>query len=374
MAKVACWPSCWLRSKALNVESASVPPDAGVRAAVAPVQGAAMFSRPLSPLHAAAPVLDQAATGLGWLDDAGRLAWANAALLGLLARSRLPAEGMGLEGVPEDAERLLEALRRLGPEQTVARLPDVRLRAGAPAGVVQLSWLETGGTLLEAWPSEAPATVSVAASLRSLAHELKNPLGGLRGAAQLLSRRVLDADLRAYAQVIVDEVDRLAALTGRLLAASARAPMGAVNVNGVLERLRLLLAADGAQVDRDYDPSLPECLGDSDRLLQMFLNLGRNAIEAGASRVLLRTRHDHAAPLPAGRRQALRVDIVDDGVGVPDTLRSILFLPLVSGRDGGTGLGLAMAHEIVAEHGGRITFESRPGETVFSTWLPVAAA
>ena len=104
----------------------------------------------------------------------------------------------------------------------------------------------------------------------------------------------------------------------------------------------------------------------------MFLNLGRNAVEAGATRVLLRTRHDHAAVLPRGRAPALRVDIVDDGGGVPESLRSVLFLPLVSGREGGTGLGLATAHEIASEHGGRLAFESRPGHTVFSSWLPVA--
>lgn len=325
-----------------------------------------------APVIAAAPLLDQAATAAGWLDEVGCLAWANTALLERLARTRLPPQGLLLEGFIEDAGRVLAAMRRLSADMPVARLPDVRMRLGEPVIAVQLTRLDCGGSLLETWPGELPTTVSVAASLRSLAHELKNPLGGLRGAAQLLSRRVFDADLRAYAQVIVDEVDRLSALTGRLLAPSARAPMGPVNLNGVLERLRLLLASDGVDVGRDYDPSLPECQGDGDRLLQMFLNLGRNAIEAGATRVMLRTRHASAAQLPGGRAQALRVDIVDDGRGVPDELRTTLFLPLVSGRDGGTGLGLATAHEIVAEHGGRIAFESRPGHTVFSTWLPLA--
>ncbi|MFC0355690.1 two-component system sensor histidine kinase NtrB [Pseudofulvimonas gallinarii] len=328
---------------------------------------------PPSAVGTAAPLLNQMTTALGWLDGM-RLAWANMALLAMLGRSRLPASGLALDVLLDDAPRLADALARLSGEPSTARLPDLRLRAGGPATVVQLTRLDEGGVLLEAWPGEAPSAVPVSASLRSLAHELKNPLGGLRGAAQLISRRVLDADLRTYAQVIVDEVDRLAALTGRLLAAESRKPMAAVNVNGVLERLRLLLAADGVQVERDYDPSLPECLGDSDRLLQMFLNLGRNAVEAGASRVRLRTRHEHAAALPAGRAPALRVDLIDDGRGVPESLRSVLFLPLVSGREGGTGLGLAMAHEIASEHGGRIAFESRPGHTVFSTWLPVAPA
>jgi len=319
----------------------------------------------------AATLLDQSVTAIGWLDARHHLAWANAALLAGLGRSRLPAQPLPLEAWVEDAGRMREALARLRPEQPLGRLPDVRLRPGGPALDVHLTRLDEGGALLEAWASEPPLPVPVSASLRSLAHELKNPLGGLRGAAQLLSRRVLDPDLRTYAQVIVDEVDRLAALTGRLLAPSARAPFAEVNINGVLERVRLLLEADGARVERDYDPSLPECRGDRDRLLQMFLNLGRNAVEAGATRIILRTRHDRAAPLPEGRGPALRVDVVDDGRGVPEALRSVLFLPLVSGRDGGTGLGLAMAQEIAGEHGGRISFESRPGHTVFTTWLPL---
>jgi two-component system nitrogen regulation sensor histidine kinase GlnL len=325
-----------------------------------------------SALTAAAPLLGQAATAIGWLDGDGRLRWANAALLALLERPGLPTDGLAAERLVDDPARLQAARRRALDGGAIVRLPGLRLGPGESAASVQLGVLGDG-LLLEAQPSQLPAAVSVAASLRSLAHELKNPLGGLRGAAQLLSRRVLDPDLRAYAEIIVAEVDRLGALTDRLLAPAARAPAAAVNLHAVLERVRLLLAADGAAVERDYDPSLPECLGDRDRLVQVVLNLARNAVEADASRIVLRSRFERAALLADGRGPGLRIDVVDDGAGVPEALRGTLFLPLVSGRDGGTGLGLATAHEIVLEHGGRIGFDSRPGQTVFSIWLPVPA-
>jgi two-component system nitrogen regulation sensor histidine kinase GlnL len=167
-------------------------------------------------------------------------------------------------------------------------------------------------------------------------------------------------------------VDRLSALTDRFLLPAGQSRTTAFNLHTVLERVRLLLVAEGVNVERDYDPSLPECAGDVDRLVQGVLNLARNAVESGSSRVLLRTRFERAAELATLRADALRLDVVDDGKGIPDRLRSTLFLPLVSGRDGGTGLGLATAHEIIVEHGGRIAFESRPGHTVFTVWLPLA--
>ena len=327
-----------------------------------------------SGIVAATAVLEHMATALGWLDDEGRLRWGNPALFALLGRHRLPPDGLPFDEYAEDADQLLAALRRTMTAAEAVHLPIVRLRTTDRRLGLRLVALEhIGGVLMELHATETPTTVPVAASLRSLAHEFKNPLGGLRGAAQLLSRRVLDADLRTYADIIVAEVDRLSVLAGRLLAPAGRAPVAAINIHAVLERVRLLLAADGANVERDYDPSLPDCVGDGDRLVQMFLNLGRNAVEAGATRIVLRTRYERDAALGEGRRAALRVEIIDDGAGVPDAVRSTLFLPLVSGRDGGTGLGLATANEIVAEHGGRIGFESRSGRTAFSIWLPVTA-
>lgn len=322
---------------------------------------------------AAADLFDRIETALGWLDTDGRLRWGNRALLILLGRHRLPGDGLPFDEYAEDADQLHVAFRRTASGAEAVHLPIVRLRSTDRRSSLRLVVIDgMDGILMELHAAEAPTAVPVAASLRSLAHEFKNPLGGLRGAAQLLSRRVLDADLRTYADIIVAEVDRLSALAGRLLAPAARAPAAAINIHAVLERVRLLLAADGARVERDYDPSLPDCIGDGDRLVQMFLNLARNAVEAGAARVVLRTRYERDAALGEGRGTALRADVIDDGAGVPDGVRSTLFLPLVSGRDGGTGLGLATANEIVAEHGGRIGFESRPGRTTFSVWLPVA--
>lgn len=319
-------------------------------------------------------MLDRADVALGWLNDDGCLRWANAALLSAIGRSALPVAGLRLEARVDDADRWRDAVSRASSTEADIHLYGVRFRAdGACVDVRLLPLVGIGGLLLEVAPLPSPASISVAGSLRSLAHELKNPLGGLRGAAQLLSRRVLDADLRAYADIIVEEVDRLDALTRRILMPAAVAAVAQINIHSVLERVRLLLVAEGAKIERDYDPSLPDCIGDHDRLVQVALNLVRNAVEAGARCITLRTRFDESVQLEHGRSAAVRLDIQDDGSGVPEAVRTAVFLPLVSGREGGTGLGLATAREIVAEHGGRIAFESRSGHTVFSVWLPIAA-
>lgn len=322
-------------------------------------------------LRRALPVLEALATGVGYLDERARLAWANPALADLLPALDRP----GRAGAPLAWPGLATALARVHADGLPVRLAVAAGRPGeAPLRVVLCALGDAPGALLEVQADDAVAGVPITASLQALAHELKNPLGGLRGAAQLLARRVLDADLCAYADIVVAEVDRLAGLTSRLLAPARPAAPVQVNVHGLLERVRLLVEGQGTQVVRDYDPSLPDCRGEPDRLVQVLLNLLHNAVAAGAGRIVLRTRADHAARLAGGRGRALRIDVVDDGAGVPDAVRATLFLPLVSGRDGGTGLGLAIAHEIVAEHGGRIAYESRPGHTVFSVWLPLPAA
>ena len=332
---------------------------------------------PVGPLPAEIVVLSRAcsglATGLGWLDAQHRLRWWNASLAALIGREAQDV-GVPLRELGRDGERLAAAANRAEASGTPVLVARVALPAARAPVDVRFAPVpgDTGeGVLLEVVPPSAPAAVPVASSLRSLAHELKNPLGGLRGAAQLIARRVLDADLRAYAGIIVAEVDRLGQLTDRLLAPVARRAMARMNVHTALERVRLLLAADGVDVMRDYDPSLPELDGDPDRLVQVLLNLGRNALEADARQLVLRTRFERGALLALARGDAIRIDVVDDGAGVADEVRATLFLPLVSGREGGTGLGLAIAHEVLAEHGGRIGFESVPGRTVFSCWLPV---
>jgi len=212
-------------------------------------------------------------------------------------------------------------------------------------------------------------------SLRGLAHEVKNPLAGIRGAAQLLKRRLAEPELQRLADMIMAEADRLANLADRLLHGGRKPHLTNVNLHEVTERARAVIGSEadaGLTLDRDYDPSLPGLRGDADRLLQLVLNLMRNALQAGAARVCIRTRAAHNLLIgdrPA--RLAARLDVIDDGRGVPAQLRDSLFLPLVSGRANGTGLGLALAQEIAREHGGVVTHDGRPGHTVFSLLLPL---
>jgi two-component system nitrogen regulation sensor histidine kinase GlnL len=223
-------------------------------------------------------------------------------------------------------------------------------------------------------PDLAPANTPLSATLRGFAHEVKNPLAGLRGAAQLLERRVGDDDLRRLAAMVIAEADRLAALADGLLRHGGASRIAPVNVHERLERLEALVAAEANApgLRHDYDPSLPDILGDADRLLQVLLNLTRNATQAGARTLTLRTRVEHGARLGDRiARAALRIDVVDDGPGVPDDLRDTLFQPLVSGRPNGTGLGLALSREIAIEHGGDLRYTSHPGETTFSLYLPM---
>lgn len=212
-------------------------------------------------------------------------------------------------------------------------------------------------------------------SLRGFAHEVKGPLAGVRGAAQLLQRRLDSAELAELAQLIVAEADRLAALSDRLLNVGAKSQLGTVNIHEVIERVAALLSAetDAPRLRRDYDPSLPPLKADADRLQQAIFNLVRNAGEAGARYVTARTRVEHNPRLgDRGARFALRLDLADDGRGVPAGLAETLFEPLVSGRADGTGLGLAIAREIAREHGGELSYVSRPGATVFTLLLPLA--
>jgi two-component system, NtrC family, nitrogen regulation sensor histidine kinase GlnL len=224
-------------------------------------------------------------------------------------------------------------------------------------------------------PESNTAAARWSQTLRGLAHEVKNPLAGMRGAAQLLGRRVSDAESTQLAALIVNEADRLAALADRLLQARARADVAEVNLHAVTERARALIVAETAvrsMVECDYDPSLPALNGDADRLEQLVLNLLRNALQANAKHIQMRTRAERNV-LIGDRpvRLAIRLDVVDDGDGVPESLRETLFLPMVSGRANGTGLGLALAQQIAHEHGGAIAHDGITGRTVFTLLLPL---
>jgi two-component system nitrogen regulation sensor histidine kinase GlnL len=213
--------------------------------------------------------------------------------------------------------------------------------------------------------------------MRNLAHEIKNPLGGIRGSAQLLERELPDAELREFTQVIVKEADRLQALMNRLLTPNRPANMESVNIHEALERVRLLLIAEfpgRLSIVRDYDTSLPELLGDREQLMQAILNVARNAAQATEGRGEIRfiTRVERGVTIARNRyKLAIAVVIEDDGPGVKPEIAERIFYPLVSGRPDGTGLGLALAQGYAGQHEGIIEFDSVPGHTRFTVLLPV---
>ncbi len=217
--------------------------------------------------------------------------------------------------------------------------------------------------------------------IRNLAHEIKNPLGGIRGAAQLLEHELERPNLHEYTQVIMKEADRLQSLMDRLLTPHRLPQPGPINVHEVLERVRSLILAEyprGIVIRRDYDTSLPLLKGDKEQLIQAVLNIARNATQAIAGgagtggEIRLRTRVLRQVTLARRRyRHALVIEITDNGPGVPPELQERIFYPLVSGREGGSGLGLTLAQSFVNQHHGVISCESIPGETTFAILLPV---
>jgi two-component system nitrogen regulation sensor histidine kinase GlnL len=218
--------------------------------------------------------------------------------------------------------------------------------------------------------------------LRSLAHEIKNPLGGIRGAAQLLEGELVSAEQREYTRVIIGEADRLQSLVDRLLAPH-RHPrvVGPVNIHEVCERVRAVILAEfprGLAVRRDYDASVPDVHGDREQLIQALLNVVRNAaqaldarIAAGDAEIVLRTRVARQVTIARHRhRLALALHVIDNGPGIPEELKERIFYPLVSGREGGSGLGLTLAQTFIQQNDGAIEVDSRPGRTEFRLLIP----
>lgn len=217
------------------------------------------------------------------------------------------------------------------------------------------------------------------ALVRGLAHEIKNPLGGLRGAAQLLERELHNEELKEYTHIIISEADRLQALMNQMLGPNTLPRRRALNIHEPLERVRQVVTAELSEkikIVRDYDPSIPDIYADMDQLIQALMNLVRNAAQAvgDEGEIILRTR--------AMRRYTIghtlyklvaRIDIIDNGPGVADEMRESLFLPMITGRAEGTGLGLSIAQSMINLSGGLIEWESQPGKTVFTVLLPVVA-
>jgi two-component system nitrogen regulation sensor histidine kinase GlnL len=219
--------------------------------------------------------------------------------------------------------------------------------------------------------------------VRNLAHEIKNPLGGIRGAAQLLAMEIDSPELSEYTNVIIHEADRLQSLVDRLLAPHRRPHVVSdVNIHEICERVRSLVLAEfprGLAVERDYDTSIPEFRGDREQLIQAVLNIVHNATHAlaermveGDARIVLRTRITRQATIGKQRfRLALELHVEDNGPGVAESIRDRIFQPLVSGREGGSGLGLTLAQTFVQQHLGTIECDSVPGRTVFTIILPL---
>ena len=213
--------------------------------------------------------------------------------------------------------------------------------------------------------------------LRNLAHEIKNPLGGIRGAAQLLEHELEKPALREYTQVIIQEADRLRTLMEKILTPQHAPHFSALNIHEVLERVRSVVLAElssGLSIQRDYDLSLPELTGDKEQLIQVFLNLVRNAAQAmqGRGVIVLRTRISRQVTLIKKRHPlAIMIQVIDNGPGIPAHLRDKIFYPLVSGSSNGHGLGLTLAQDFISQHHGSIEFDSEPGQTCFSVILPL---
>ena len=333
--------------------------------------------------------LDLLATAVVVLDDDFTVRYANPAAENLLsagARSLIGQPFLGFFAERSELERSLEEARVIHWDYSARNVTYVRIgREPVPLsctvtridafGVALLAELRPISEQLRIerearMESEQQANREL---IRNLAHEIKNPLGGLRGSAQLLERELDRPELREYTQVIIKEADRLQALMDRMLTPHRAPRFEPLGIHEVLERVRSLVKAEfGAEIVRDYDPSVPEVTGDREQLIQAVLNIARNAAQVRSERIVFRTRALRQITILKQRyKLALELQVIDDGPGVPEEIQDRIFNPLVSGREGGTGLGLSLAQTFVHYHQGVIEFESRPGRTIFRILLPI---
>jgi two-component system nitrogen regulation sensor histidine kinase GlnL len=330
------------------------------------------------------------------LFDAGlHLSYLNPAAESLLAESARQAVGRSPEELMPACGRVAAALRRAAERNRPFMEREMRLRFMDGRQIIVCCMVtpvieagERTGLLVEMIPQDRHLRIireglltaqnnATRALVRGLAHEIKNPLGGLRGAAQLLEQELGDEDLKEYTRIIIGEADRLQNLVDRMLGPRTLPHRGPVNIHEVLERVRTLVVAEVPPeviLRRDYDPSLPQVQADADQLIQALLNLVRNAAQAvgSAGTVILRSRSVRQFTI-AGRRHKLvaRIDVVDDGPGIPEDMLQNIFFPLVTTRPEGVGLGLPIAQSLIHKNGGIIECTSQPGETAFTIYLPL---
>jgi two-component system, NtrC family, nitrogen regulation sensor histidine kinase GlnL len=342
--------------------------------------------------------LDLLATLVAVVASDGAVLYANAALEDALGMSRRSITGALLQDCFTEPSLLQNALSGASGNEFAALRYDAWLRRlthePLPVHVVVAQTDVPGEVIVELLPLEQQTRQEREERLidqaqankeliRNLAHEIKNPLGGIRGAAQLLELELDNKQLTEYTQVIIHEADRLQSLVDRLLAPHRRPHVvGDVNIHEVCERVRSLIVAEfprGLKVVRDYDTSIPEFRGDREQLIQAVLNIAHNAaqaladrIAAGDAQITFRTRVGRQVTFGKQRyRLALELHVIDNGPGVPDSIKDRIFFPLVSGRDGGSGLGLTLAQTFVQQHHGLIECESVPGQTDFKILIPL---
>ena len=327
-------------------------------------------------------LLEELETAVVELDQDNRVAQLNGAAEQCLALRRDRLVDLPVEKVEAWPADLLEALLRTREDQRTRRLHECRMAGGLYDCSVRL--LENRHLLLEfhglEWTQQQQqlAQREVQTGLldllrRNLGHEIRSPLGGIRGAAQMMAAELEEQELGTLARLIMREVDRIDELIQRFW--EPELDQADVDLHRVLEETLEVLAAEyvGAkQISRDYDPSIPRVRGDESALRRVLINLVRNALQANASAVTLRTRIEHgSALLQQNHGTLVKVEVEDNGEGVPEALRPLLFLPMVTGRREGTGLGLALAQQIAAAHGGLVTYEALRSGSLFTVRLPV---
>ncbi|GAL07804.1 nitrogen regulation protein NR(II) [Photobacterium aphoticum] len=340
-------------------------------------------------------ILDNLVTAVVLLDEQLTIHYVNPAAEQLLACSKRRMDNTRLPDLLQHTSldlALLPAILQSG--QGLADSDVTVVIDGRPhrleLNASPLSWQRELLILLELKPIDQQRRISQELSqhaqqqaakelVRGLAHEIKNPLGGLRGAAQLLEKTLPDPSYTEYTQMIISQADRLRNLVDRLLGPQRPGTRHAGNIHAVLENVRQLISIDGGDnihIHRDYDPSLPDFTMDPEQLEQAVLNIVSNAAQAlqshGGGNITLTTRTAHQAVIHGRRyRVAAKIDIIDDGPGIPRDIQDTLFYPMVTGREGGTGLGLSIAQNLIDQHQGKIEVVSWPGYTKFTLYLPI---